>query len=155
MDGPTRSASIDAMRQAVGSTIGVSSWHKIDQPMIDGFANLTRDTYFIHVDPERAKRETAYGGTIAHGFLTMSMLANMAYEACPWIEGTKNGLNYGFNRLRFVAPVPVDSRVRGSFVLKAFDVLPERWTLTYDVTVEIEGAKKPALVAEWINAGLL
>ena len=155
MDGPTRSASIDAMKKAIGSTIGVSQWVRIDQAMIDAFAKLTNDTYFIHVDPDRAKRETPFGGTIAHGFLTMSLLANMAYEACPWVEGTKNGLNYGFNRLRFVAPVPTGSRVRGSFVLKSFEVQPARWSLAYDVTVEIEGAGKPALVAEWLNAGLL
>lgn len=155
MDGPTKSASIETMRKAVGTKIGVSEWHLIDQPMIDAFAKLTQDTYFIHVNPERAKKETPYGGTIAHGFLTMSLLANMAYQACPWVEGTKNGLNYGFNRLRFVSPVPVGSRVRGNFVLKSFELLPERWTLTYEVSVEIEGASKPALVAEWLNAGLI
>jgi acyl dehydratase len=146
---------MDAMRAAVGTEMGVSDWTRIDQPMVDAFAKLTGDTYFIHTDPERAKREAPYGGTIAHGFLTLSLLANMAYQATPAVQGTKTGVNYGFNRLRFVAPVPTGSRVRGHFVLKAFDVQPTRWQTTYEVTVEIEGGSKPALVAEWLGAGFI
>lgn len=155
MEGPIKSISIEAMSKAVGTEMGVSAWTLIDQPMVDAFAKLTGDSYFIHVNPERAKLETPFGGTIAHGFLTMSLLANMAYQTSPWVEGTKTGLNYGFNRLRFVAPVPTGSRVRGRFVLKAFDVQPTRWQSTYEVSVEIEGGGKPALVADWVNAGLL
>jgi acyl dehydratase len=146
---------MDAMRAAVGTEMGVSDWTRIDQPMVDAFAKLTGDTYFIHTDPERAKREAPYGGTIAHGFLTLSLLANMAYQATPAVQGTKTGVNYGFNRLRFVAPVPTGSRVRGHFVLKAFDLQPTRWQTTYEVTVEIEGGSKPALVAEWLGAGFI
>ncbi len=155
MEGPIKSISIEAMSKAVGTEMGVSAWTLIDQPMVDAFAKLTGDSYFIHVNPERAKLETPFGGTIAHGFLTMSLLANMAYQTSPWVEGTKTGVNYGFNRLRFVAPVPTGSRVRGRFVLKAFDLQPTRWQSTYEVSVEIEGGGKPALVADWVNAGLL
>ncbi len=155
MEGPVKSSSIEAMSKAVGTEMGVSAWTLIDQPMVDAFAKLTGDSYFIHVNPERAKLETPFGGTIAHGFLTMSLLANMAYQTSPWVVGTKTGVNYGFNRLRFVAPVPTGSRVRGRFVLKSFEVHPTRWQSTYEVSVEIEGASKPALVADWVNAGLL
>lgn len=154
MEGPVRSATIDEMKAAVGKEIGVSDWTLIDQPMVDTFARLTGDTYFIHVDPDRARRESPWGGTIAHGFLTLSLLANMAYQVSPWVQGTRSGVNYGFNRLRFVAPVPTGSRVRGRFRLKAFDVQPARWQSTHEVTVEIEGSDKPALVAEWLGAGL-
>jgi acyl dehydratase len=155
MEGPVAKASMEQMRSAVGREMGVSNWTLIDQAMVDAFAKLTGDTYFIHTDPERAKRETPFGGTIVHGFFTTSLLANMAYQACPWIEGTKTGVNYGFNRLRYVSPVPTGSRVRGRFVLKSFDVQPSRWQTVYEVSVEIEGAAKPALVAEWVGAGLI
>lgn len=155
MEGPIRSASIEDMKAQVGKSLGTSAWATIDQPMIESFGKLTGDTYFIHMNPERAARETPYGGTIAHGFLTMSLLPNMAYQVCPWVEGTRNGLNYGFNRLRFVAPVPTGSRVRGHFSLKSFELLPTRWNASYDVSIEIEGSSKPALVGEWLNAGLI
>ena len=158
MDGPsTRNRStMDAMRERVGADFGVSDWMLIDQGKVDSFAELTDDRYFIHIDPERAARETPHGGTIAHGFLTLSLLAQMAYQVCPSIEGTKSGVNYGFNRLRFVAPVRTGSRVRGHFRLKDFEVQPgKRWTATWDVSVEIEGSDKPAIVAEWLNAGFL
>ncbi len=158
MDGPsTRNRStMDAMRERVGADFGVSEWMLIDQGKVDSFAELTDDRYFIHVDPERAARETPHGGTIAHGFLTLSLLAQMAYQVCPSIEGTKSGVNYGFNRLRFVAPVRTGSRVRGHFRLKDFEVQPgKRWTATWDVSVEIEDSDKPAIVAEWLNAGFL
>lgn len=154
MEGPLHSQSIEALSARVGTEIGVSDWMRIDQPMIDTFARVTADTYFIHTDPARAAKETPFGGTIAHGFLTLSLMANMAYQVVPWVEGTKTGLNYGFNRLRFVAPVPSGSRVRGRFFLAALDVQKARWQATWNVTVEIEGAPKPAIVAEWISAGL-
>ncbi len=154
MEGPVRTASPEQMRAAVGTEMGVSNWVTIDQPMVDAFAHLTQDTYFIHVDPERARRETPYGGTIAHGFLTLSLVANMAYEVCPYVEGSKSMVNYGFNRLRFVAPVPTGSRVRARFKLRDFDTSsPTQWQTTYDVTIEIEGAERPALVAEWLGRG--
>lgn len=154
MEGPLTSSTAEALAARIGTEIGVSRWIRIDQTTIDTFANLTLDTYFIHTNPERAKQETPFGGAISHGFLTLSMLSTMAYEICPWIEKTKTGINYGFNRLRFVAPVPSGAQVRGRFVLKAFDVTSQRWQATWDVTVEIENQTKPAIVAEWITAGL-
>jgi acyl dehydratase len=140
----------------VGTVVGVSDWITVDQPMIDAFAGATMDHQFIHTDPVRAAAETPFGGTIAHGFLTLSLMAQMGYQVCPVVTGTQSGVNYGFNRLRFVAPVPSGSRVRGHFVLKDFEVHPgKRWNATWDVSVEIEGAGKPAIVAEWLNAGFL
>jgi len=150
MEGPTRTTTFDALRARVGQEIGVSAWTTIDQPMIDAFAKLTGDQHFIHVDPVRAAA-LPLKGTIAHGFLTMSLLSNMAYQVCPSIEGVKFPLNYGFNRLRFVAPVPVNSRVRAHFVLKEIAALDDtQRQVVYEVSVEIEGKPKPALVAEWL-----
>jgi len=151
MEGPTRTTTFDALRTRVGQEIGVSAWTTIDQPMIDAFARLTGDQHFIHVDPVRAAA-LPLKGTIAHGFLTMSLLSNMAYQVCPSIEGVKFPLNYGFNRLRFVAPVPVNSRVRAHFVLKEIEALDDaQRQIVYEVSVEIEGKPKPALVAEWLT----
>ena len=155
MEGPVRTMSIEALSARVSTELGVSEWFRVGQEQIDAFADLTHDHYFIHVDRARAA-STRFGGTVAHGFLTLSMLAPMAYQACPAVEGTKTAVNYGFNRLRFVAPVPAGSRIRGRFVLKRFEVQASgRWRSIYDVTVEIEGETKPALVAEWIGAGFL
>ena len=156
MDGPINEMSSEELATRVGRPLGTSDWFRIDQKTIDGFADLTHDHYFIHVDPKRAAAETPFGGTIAHGFLTMSMLAPMAYQACPVVKGSKTNVNYGFNRLRFVAPVRTGSRIRGHFLLKSFEVHPSgRWQVIYDVKVEIEGEAKPAITAEWIGAGFL
>ncbi len=144
------------MRSRIGTGFGASDWILVDQSMVDAFARLTFDEYFIHVDPARARRETPHGGTIVHGLLTLSLLSQMSYQVCPLVEGTKSGLNYGFNRLRFVAPVPTGSRLRGHFGLAEFEYEPDRrWKAAWDVTIEIEGAPKPALVAQWLNVGLL
>jgi acyl dehydratase len=156
MEGPVHSSTLDALVARVGHEIGVSAWRTIDQPMIDAFAKVTGDQHFIHVDPVRAAKVLPSGGTIAHGFLTLSLLSNMAYQVCPTIEGVRFPLNYGFNRLRFVAPVPVGSRVRGRFVLKSVDVIDAaQRQIVYEATVEIEGAPKPALVAEWLTRVLV
>jgi acyl dehydratase len=156
MDGPLREMSIDDLRARIGTELGVSDWFEIDQRTIDAFADLTHDHYFIHIDAQRAAATTPFGGTIAHGFLTLSMLAPMAYQACPVVAGSRTNVNYGFNKLRFISPVPSGSRIRGRFVLKSFDVHSSgRWQSTYDVKVEIEGKTKPALAAEWIGAGFL
>jgi acyl dehydratase len=101
----------------VGQEVGVSSWHLVDQKRIDVYADVIEDHQFIHVDPERAKRETPFGTTVAHGFLTMSLMSIMSYEVMPVIEGTTMGVNYGFDKLRFISPVRAGSRVRGRFTL--------------------------------------
>jgi acyl dehydratase len=135
----------------VGSETGVSDWILVDQARIDAFADVTEDHQFIHVDPEAAKH-TPFGGTIVHGMLTLSLLAPMAMQASIAIEGVVMGVNYGFDKVRFLEPVPSGSRLRGRFVLK--DAREKggkgRWLLTYEVTVETEGASKPALIATFL-----
>jgi acyl dehydratase len=136
----------------VGKEIGVSSWHLIDQNRINVYADVIEDHQFIHVDPERAKKETAFGNTIAHGFLTMSLMSIMSYEVMPVIEGTAMGVNYGFDKLRFLSPVRAGSRVRGRFTLVEAKLRkPKELQSRTNVTVEIEGEDKPALVADWIG----
>jgi acyl dehydratase len=143
---------LDAYQALVGKEIGVSSWHLIDQPRIDAYADVTEDHQFIHVDPERAKKETAFGTTIAHGFLTMSMMSVMSYEVMPAIAGTTMGVNYGFDKLRFISPVRSGKRVRGRFVLAEAKLRkPNELQSRTNVTVEIEGEDKPALVADWLG----
>ena len=143
---------LEAYQAMVGKEIGVSSWHLIDQPRIDTYADVTEDHQFIHVDPERAKAETAFGTTIAHGFLTMSMLSVMSYEVMPAIAGTTMGVNYGFDKLRFISPVRSGKRVRGRFVLAEAKLRkPNELQSRTNVTVEIEGEDKPALVADWLG----
>jgi len=144
--------SLETYQAMVGQEIGVSSWHLVDQGRIDVYADVIEDHQFIHVDPERAKRETSFGATVAHGFLTMSLLSIMSYEVMPVIDGTTMGVNYGFDKLRFVSPVKSGSRVRGRFKLAEAKLRKpkELQSLTH-VTVEIEGEEKPALVADWIG----
>ncbi|GLH76491.1 nodulation protein NodN [Bradyrhizobium sp. SSBR45G] len=143
--------SLEAYQAMIGQEIGVSSWHVLDQKRIDTYAEVTEDHQFIHVDPEAAKA-TPFGTTIAHGFLTMSMLSVMAYEVMPAIEGTAMGVNYGFDKLRFISPVKSGKRVRGRFVLAEATLRkPKELQSRTNVTVEIEGEEKPALVADWIG----
>jgi len=142
---------LQAYQGLVGKEIGVSSWHLIDQPRIDTYADVTEDHQFIHVDPEKAKA-TAFGTTIAHGFLTMSMLSVMSYEVMPAIAGTTMGVNYGFDKLRFISPVRSGKRIRGRFVLAEARLRkPNELQSRTNVTVEIEGEDKPALVADWLG----
>ena len=145
---PVPLASLEAR---VGTEIGVSRWFEITQARINAFADATEDWQFIHVDPEAAKA-TPFGGTIAHGFLTVSLLSAMAYDAIPRVQGVAMGVNYGFEKLRFVSPVRAGSRIRGRFRLEGLiaRTAVER-QLRYAVTVEIEGEAKPALVAEWLS----
>jgi acyl dehydratase len=144
--------SLETYQGMVGKEIGVSSWHVIDQQRINSYADVIEDHQFIHVDPERAKRETEFGTTIAHGFLTMSLLSIMSYEVMPVIEGTTMGVNYGFDRLRFISPVRSGSRVRGRFVLAEARLRkPKELQSRTNVSVEIEGEDKPALVADWLG----
>ncbi|MEH2484464.1 MaoC family dehydratase [Bradyrhizobium sp. AZCC 2230] len=143
---------LEAYQAMVGKEIGVSSWHLIDQPRIDTYAGVTEDHQFIHVDPERAKGETAFGTTIAHGFLTMSMMSVMSYEVMPAIAGTTMGVNYGFDKLRFISPVRSGKRIRGRFVLVEAKLRkPNELQSRTNATVEIEGEDKPALVADWLG----
>jgi acyl dehydratase len=144
--------SLETYQGMVGKEIGVSDWHLIDQQRIDTYANVIEDHQFIHVDPERAKKETAFGTTIAHGFLTMSLLSIMSYQVMPVIEGTTMGVNYGFDKLRFISPVRSGKRVRGRFVLAEAKLRkPNELASRTHVTVEIEGEDKPALVADWLG----
>lgn len=136
----------------VGKDLGTSDWFPIDQARINAFADATLDHQFIHVNPELAK-STPFGGTIAHGYLTVSLLpylqASMADMILP--QGLKMGMNYGFDKLRFMAPVKVDKRVRArAKLLDASEKKPGQWLLKFEYTIEIEGEEKPALVAEWL-----
>jgi acyl dehydratase len=136
----------------VGKEIGVSPWIEIDQSRIDVFADITEDDQFIHINPERAAAETPFGGTIAHGFLSLSMLSRMAMDIDFSLAGTVMGINYGFDKVRFLQPVRSGSKIRGRIVLDAAkERQPGQWMLTYGVTVEIEGGQKPALVAQWLT----
>lgn len=143
--------SVDQLRQMTGRRVGTSRWFEMPQDLIDAHAEISQDRQFIHVDPARAAA-TPFGGTIAHGFLTLSMLSAMAYDAQPQIAGAAMGVNYGLNRLRFVAPVPAGSRIRAHFTLNAVEERrPAEITTTWGVEVEIEGQAKPALTAEWLQ----
>ena len=144
--------SLEAYQKMVGQEVGVSSWHLVNQSRINLFADVIEDHQFIHVDPERAKRETSFGTTVAHGFLTMSLLSIMSYEVMPVIEGTTMGVNYGFDRLRFLSPVRSGSRVRGHFALTEAKLRkPNELLSRTSVSVEIEGESKPALAADWLG----
>jgi acyl dehydratase len=141
----------DDLQSLIGTEVGVSRWIEVDQARIDAFAKITEDEQFIHVDPEAAKA-TPFGGTIAHGFLTLSLASAMSYDAVAPLEGVVMGVNYGFDKLRFLAPVPAGSKVRGRFkLLSAEDKGGGRWLLKHELTVEIDGAEKPALIAEWLG----
>ncbi len=147
-----RTISLSQLPDLVGTELGLSDWICVDQTMIDQFADATHDHQFIHVDPERAKAETPYGGTIAHGFLSLSLLSAMNYNCTPKIREQQLGINYGFDKVRFMMPVRSGARVRGRFVLDAIRFRGNAMVqLTYTVKVEIEGEKKPALTAEWLT----
>ncbi len=139
------------LQASVGTDLGVSDWITIEQDRVNQFADVTEDHQFIHVNPEMAKM-TPFGGPIAHGFLTLSLLSKFSEQGGLVIEGVKMGVNYGFEKVRFLAPVKVGKRVRGHFKLKAADEKrPGQYLLTYEITVEIEGEDKPALVADWLG----
>ncbi len=138
---------LDELRVLAGQEVGVSDWLLVTQKMIDQFAELTGDPQWIHIDVERAKTETPFGGTIAHGFLTVSLLPQLAREAVDVRTDFKMRINYGFNKLRFVSPVPAGSKIRAKFT--AQEVTEN--TVTWLVTVEVEGSAKPAIVAEWLG----
>jgi acyl dehydratase len=144
-------ATIEEIRAKVGEEIGVSQWILVDQARIDGFAEVTEDRQFIHVDPQAAAA-TPFGGTIAHGFLTLSLLSRMAGDVVLVPATTKMAVNYGFGNVRFLAPVRAGRRVRGRFrLLSLEEKRPGQWQFVHEATVEIEGEDRPALVAEWIG----
>ena len=143
--------SIETVRGMVGGEALVSDWKVIGQDRIDTFADVTEDHQFIHVDPEAAAK-TPFGATIAHGFLTLSMLSALIPADFPQIEGTAMGVNFGFDRVRFIEPVRSGSRIRSQLKLLAFEERREKqFQSRWDVTVEIEGNAKPALKAEWLT----
>ena len=143
-------ASLDALKALVGQEVAVSGWLGISQARIDLFAEATDDHQWIHVDPDRARRESPYGDTVAHGFLTLSLLPAMLASALSMVD-MKMGLNYGLNRVRFPGPVPVNSRLRGRLTLAALQDLPDGGAqLTWDVVVEREGSDKPVCVATFL-----
>jgi len=142
--------SLRDLRDRIGQEVVVSEWLEITQERIDRFADATEDYQWIHVDVERARRESPFQATVAHGFLTLSMLSRLLNSSIKF--GTaKMGVNYGLNRLRFTGPVPAGSRVRGRFTLKALDEIEEGVQTTWSVVVEREGSEKPCLVAEWLT----
>ena len=144
-------ASIEEIQSRIGEEVGVSDWILIDQARIDAFADVTEDHQFIHIDP-KAAAQTPFGGTIAHGFLSLSLLSRMVADVMLRPEGLKMGVNYGFEKVRFLAPVRSGKRVRGRFLLQRFEEKrPGQYQFVHEVTVEIEGEDKPALIAEWIG----
>ena len=144
-------ATLEDIRSRVGQEIGVSSWVTVDQGRIDAFAEATEDRQFIHVDAEAAA-QTPFGGTIAHGFLSLSLLSRMGAEAMLIPEGVRMAVNYGLDRVRFLAPVRSGKRVRGRFTLDSVEEkAPGQWLLRHTVTVEIQNEDKPALTAVWLG----
>ena len=140
---------IDRLKDWVGKEVAVTEWLTVSQQHIDEFADATGDDQWIHVDRERAARESPYRRTVAHGFLTLSLLPHFFKEAVE-IQGARMGINYGLNRVRFTGPVPAGSRVRARFGLAAVEDIAQGVQTTWNVTVEREGGDKPAVVADWI-----
>jgi acyl dehydratase len=138
------------LRQYKSSEVAVSDWVEVTQEMIDGFAESTGDFQWIHVDTDRAESESVFGSTIAHGFLTLSLLSKFLNETID-LGRSKMGINYGLNRVRFTAPVRVNSKLRARFYLEDVVDIPDGVQLVWTVTIEIEGESKPALVAEWLT----
>ncbi|MCM2474532.1 MaoC family dehydratase [Rhizobium sp. CG5] len=138
------------LKRSIGQAVGQSRWFTINQGRINAFANVTEDHQYIHVDPDRAV-DGPFGATIAHGFLTLSLLSAMLFDGGPRIEGEVTGVNYGLNKVRFLSPVRAGSRVRANFTLRGVETKGNAVDTTLEVTVEIEGETKPALVVEWIT----
>jgi acyl dehydratase len=139
------------VKAKVGQQIGTSEWVEMSQERINMFAEATGDHQFIHIDPDKAKL-TPFGGTIAHGFLTLSMIPYLSANSdLPKVEGVKMGVNYGGNKTRFISPVRSGKRIRGHWkLLELEEKRPGQWQQTHEITIEIEGEDKPALITEWI-----
>lgn len=140
---------IGALPAQIGNEVAVSSWIIVTQERIDKFAEATGDDQWIHVDAERASRESPYDGTVAHGFLTLSLIGSLLRDAIA-LDGVRMSVNYGLNRVRFTAPVIAGSRIRGRFVVASAGEVDEGTRVVWSVTVEREGSLKPVCVAEWI-----
>ncbi len=140
---------VDELRTAAGTQLGASAWYTVEQGQIDTFADATDDHQWIHVDPEKAK-EGPFGTTIAHGFLTLSLLPSFVKDVYR-VDGVKMGINYGLNKVRFTSPLPVGSKVRGNVELLDVADVTGGVQLTTKITVEVEGSERPALVAEWLT----
>lgn len=142
--------SVSAARALIGTETGISQWHTISQSQIDQFAAVTGDHQFIHIDQQRAERETPFGGTIAHGYLTLSLLSMLGAEAgTVRLEGTRMIINYGLDKVRFLNPVRTGARIRARFTLQSIDEKkPAQYVIKHLVTMEIEGEEKPAMIAE-------
>jgi acyl dehydratase len=139
-----------SMRRFVGREIATSEWFPVTQDRIQQFAETTEDRQWIHVDRERAQRDSPYGITIAHGFLTLSLLSYFLQQAIQMGSGVRMGVNYGLNRVRFPSPVPTGSRIRGRFTLQALKDISEGVEATFSVVIERENSEKPCCVAEWV-----
>jgi len=142
--------SLRDLRDKIGQEVVVSDWLEISQERIDQFAEITDDRQWIHIDVERARRDSPYHSTVAHGFLTVSMLSRLLNDSLKFAT-VRMGLNYGFNRLRFTGPVPAGSRLRGRFTLNRLDEIEGGVQTTWGVIVECEGTEKPCMVAEWVT----
>jgi acyl dehydratase len=143
--------SLDEIRTRIGTALGTSPWIEVDQGSIDAFADVTGDRQFIHIDPQAAA-QTPFGGTIAHGFLTLSLLSQMASHVMLVPDTARMVVNYGFEKVRFIAPVRAGKRVRGHFTLSSMEEKkPGQWQFVHAATVEIEGEDRPALQADWIG----
>ncbi|MEJ6389331.1 MaoC family dehydratase [Gymnodinialimonas ulvae] len=141
---------MSALHAAIGQSLGASRWIAVDQTRIDTFADVTEDRQFIHIDPDAAARGP-YGTTVAHGFLSLSLLSTLAYDVMPALGGYKSSINYGFDRVRFLAAVPSGARLRAQFTLAdVTEKAPDRVLVKLTVELEIEGADKPALCADWL-----
>ena len=141
---------IAQLKERVGQEVAVTDWLTVSQSRIDSFAEASGDDQWIHVDRERSARESPYGTTVAHGFLTLSLLSRLLRDAIEF-RGARLGINYGLNRVRFTGPVPAGSRVRARFRLAALEEIDRGVQITWNVTVEREGEAKPVLIAEWIT----
>ncbi len=144
-------ASLEELRGLIGQEVACSDWFAVTQEIIDAFAAVTQDRQWIHLDTVRARTESPYGTTIAHGFLTLSLLSHLYAQAVQLTSDCKMRINYGLNKLRFPAAVPAGARVRGRFVLQAVEDVPGAIQLVWNAQVEVEGGQKPALVAEWLG----
>ena len=148
-------ASLEDIHSRIGTQIGVSDWITIDQARIDAFAEVTEDRQFIHVDPEAAKK-TMFGTTVAHGFLSLSLLSRMAFDVMLVPDNMKMAVNYGFNNIRFLAPVPAGARVRGMFTLANIEEKSlGQYLMHHNVMVDIDVTEKPALTADWLSLIIL